>query len=31
MPSIRSKIIIDEQTRSLLPLLNLESQKGDRP
>ena len=31
MPSIRSKIIIDAQTRSLLPLLNLDSQKGDRP
>jgi membrane protease subunit HflK len=31
MPSIRSKIIIDEQTRSLLPLLNLESRKGDQP
>ena len=32
MPNIRSKIIIDEQTRSILPLLmNLDSQKGDRP
>ncbi len=31
MPRIRSKIIIDEQTRSILPLLNLDSQKGDRP
>jgi membrane protease subunit HflK len=32
MPGIRSKIIIDEQTRSILPLLmNLDSQKGDRP
>ncbi len=31
MPSIRSKIIIDSQTRSLLPLLNLDSQKEDRP
>ena len=31
MPSIRSKIIIDAQTRSLLPFLNLDSQKGDRP
>jgi membrane protease subunit HflK len=31
MPSIRSKIIVDEQTRSILPLLNLDSQKGDRP
>src|SRR6185436_796825 len=27
MPSMRSKIIIDEKTRSILPLLNLESQK----
>ena len=31
MPGIRSKIIVDEQTRSILPLLNLNSQKGDRP
>jgi len=31
MPGIRSKIIIDEQTRSILPLLNLGAQKGDRP
>jgi membrane protease subunit HflK len=31
MPSIRSKIIVDEQTRSILPLLNLDSQKGERP
>jgi membrane protease subunit HflK len=30
MPGIRSKIIVDEQTRSILPLLNLDSQKGDR-
>jgi modulator of FtsH protease HflK len=30
MPGIRSKIIVDEQTRSILPLLNLGSQKGDR-
>jgi modulator of FtsH protease HflK len=29
MPSIRSKIIVDERTRSILPLLNLDSQKGD--
>ncbi len=29
MPGIRSKIIVDEQTRSILPLLNLNSQKGD--
>lgn len=31
MPDIRSKIIIDEQTRSILPLLNLDSQKGEKP
>jgi hypothetical protein len=31
MPSIRSKIIVDEQTRSILPLLNLDSPKGERP
>jgi membrane protease subunit HflK len=28
MPGIRSKIIVDEQTRSILPLLNLDSQNG---
>jgi membrane protease subunit HflK len=31
MPGIRSKIIVDEQTRSILPLLNLDSQNGERP
>jgi membrane protease subunit HflK len=31
MPGIRSKIIVDEQTRSILPLLNLDTAKGDRP
>ena len=31
MPGIRSKIIVDEQSRSILPLLNLDTQKGDRP
>jgi len=31
MPRIRSKIVIDEQTRGILPWLNLDSQKGDRP
>jgi len=31
MPGIRSKIIVDERTRSILPLLNLDSPKGDRP
>jgi modulator of FtsH protease HflK len=30
MPGVRSKIIVDEQTRSILPLLNLDSQEGDR-
>ena len=28
MPDLRSKIIVDEQTRGILPLLNLEAQKG---
>jgi membrane protease subunit HflK len=31
LPGIRSKIIIDEQTRGILPLLNLDAQKGDSP
>ena len=31
MPNIRSKIIVDEKTRSILPLLNLDSQKGVQP
>jgi hypothetical protein len=26
-----SKIIVDERTRSILPLLNLDPQKGERP
>ena len=30
MPSIRSKVIVDEQTRSILPLLNLDSQTGEK-
>ena len=30
MPGIRSKFIIDERTNSILPLLNLDSTKGDR-
>jgi len=29
MPSVRSKIIVDERMRSILPFLNLDSQKGD--
>jgi modulator of FtsH protease HflK len=31
MPSIRSKIIVDEQTRHILPLLHLDSEKGVTP
>jgi modulator of FtsH protease HflK len=31
MPGIRSKIVIDEQTRGILPLLNLDSPSGERP
>src|ERR1700736_4951834 len=31
MPGLRSKIIVDEQTRGILPLLNLDSQRGERP
>ena len=31
MPGIRSKIIVDEETRSILPLLNLDSRKGEQP
>lgn len=31
MPGIRSKIIIDEQARSILPLLNLDAEKETRP
>jgi membrane protease subunit HflK len=31
MPGIRSKIIIDEQARSILPLLNLDTNKGVQP
>ena len=31
MPGIRSKIIVDEQTRGILPFLNLDAQKEDRP
>jgi membrane protease subunit HflK len=31
MPGIRSKIIVDERTRGILPFLNLDSQKGERP
>ena len=31
MPGIRSKIVIDEQSRSILPLLNLPGTKGTQP
>jgi membrane protease subunit HflK len=31
LPGIRSKIIVDEAARSILPLLNLDAQQGDRP
>jgi membrane protease subunit HflK len=31
MPSLRSTVIVDEQARSILPLLNLDSQKEARP
>ncbi len=31
MPSIRSKIIVDEQTRGILPLLNLDNQNRVQP
>jgi len=31
LPGIRSKIIIDEKARNILPLLNLDSQKGVKP
>jgi membrane protease subunit HflK len=31
LPGLRAKIIIDEQTHNLLPLLNLDAQNGERP
>jgi modulator of FtsH protease HflK len=31
LPGIRSQFIVDDQTRHILPLLHLDSQKGDRP
>ena len=31
MPGIRAKIIVDEQTQGILPLLNLGARNGDRP
>lgn len=31
LPGVRSKIIVDDETRNILPLLNLDAQNGDRP
>ena len=31
LPGIRSKIIVDDETSNILPLLNLDTQNGDRP
>jgi membrane protease subunit HflK len=31
LPGIQSKIIVDDQARSILPLLNLDNQKGSKP
>jgi membrane protease subunit HflK len=31
MPGIRSKIVVNEQTHGILPLLNLDAQEGDQP
>jgi modulator of FtsH protease HflK len=31
LPGIRSKIVLDAQTKSILPFLNLDRQPGDRP
>ena len=31
LPGIHSKIIVDEQTQGILPLLNLDSHKGEQP
>jgi membrane protease subunit HflK len=31
MPKIRSKIIVDDETQGILPLLNLDAQKGNQP
>jgi membrane protease subunit HflK len=31
LPGIRSKIVVDEQTQGILPLLNLDAQKGEQP
>jgi modulator of FtsH protease HflK len=31
MPGVRAKIIVDDQTRSILPLLNLDAANGEQP
>jgi membrane protease subunit HflK len=31
MPGIRSKVIVDDQARSILPLLNLDARKENQP
>jgi hypothetical protein len=31
LPDIRSKIIVDDEARSILPLLNLDAQNGSKP
>ena len=31
LPGLRSKIIVDDQARSILPLLNLDAPKGEHP
>ena len=31
LPGLESKIIVDEQTQGILPLLNLDTRKGDQP
>ena len=31
MPDLRSKFIVDEKSRGILPLLNLDSEKGEKP
>jgi len=31
LPEIRSKIIVDAESQSILPLLNLDTQKGEKP
>ena len=31
MPYLRSKIVVDDQARGILPLLNLDPRQGDKP